>query len=52
MKEDGKGSTAPLKESFAEWKNLKVVLLALFGLVAGQAVVWYTGQFSSSSPRR
>ncbi len=45
MKEDGKGSTAPLKESFGEWKNLKVVLLALFGLVAGQAVVWYTGQF-------
>ena len=45
MKEEGKGSKAPLTESFGEWKNLKVVLLALFGLVAGQAVVWYTGQF-------
>jgi MFS family permease len=34
-----------LAESFGQWKNLKVVLLALFGLVAGQAVVWYSGQF-------
>jgi MFS family permease len=45
MKEEGKGSKAPLTESFAQWKNLKIVLLALFGLTAGQAVVWYTGQF-------
>lgn len=45
MKEEGKTSKAPLSESFGQWKNLKVVLLALFGLVAGQAVVWYTGQF-------
>ncbi len=45
MKEEGKASKAPLTESFGQWKNLKVVLLALFGLVAGQAVVWYTGQF-------
>ncbi|WP_431854164.1 MFS transporter [Azospirillum sp.] len=45
MKEEGKTSKAPLTESFGQWKNLKVVLLALFGLVAGQAVVWYTGQF-------
>jgi MFS family permease len=45
MKEEGKLSKAPLTESFAQWKNLKVVLLALFGLVAGQAVIWYTGQF-------
>ncbi|MET4577520.1 MFS transporter [Ottowia thiooxydans] len=45
MKSEGKTSKAPLKESFGEWKNLKIVLLALFGLVAGQAVVWYTGQF-------
>jgi hypothetical protein len=45
MKEEGKLSKAPLTESFAEWKNLKIVILALFGLVAGQAVVWYTGQF-------
>jgi MFS family permease len=45
MKEENKLSKAPLTESFAEWKNLKIVILALFGLVAGQAVVWYTGQF-------
>ena len=45
MKEEGKTSKAPIKESFGEWGNLKIVLLALFGLTAGQAVVWYTGQF-------
>ena len=45
MKSEGKTSKAPLTESFARWGNLKIVLLALFGLVAGQAVVWYTGQF-------
>ncbi|MEO8623848.1 MAG: MFS transporter [bacterium] len=45
MKAEGKGSKAPLTESFARAGNLKVVLLALFGLTAGQAVVWYTGQF-------
>jgi MFS family permease len=45
MKAEGKGSKAPLSESFAEWSNLKVVLLALFGATAGQGVVWYTGQF-------
>ena len=45
MKAEGKGSTKPLTESFARWGNLKIVLLALFGLTAGQAVVWYTGQF-------
>ena len=45
MKAEGKTSKAPLTESFAEWGNLKIVLLALFGLTAGQAVVWYTGQF-------
>lgn len=45
MKEEGKTSKAPLTESFGQWGNLKVVLLALFGLVAGQAVVWYSGQF-------
>ncbi|KPF82505.1 MFS transporter [alpha proteobacterium AAP38] len=45
MKEEGKHSKAPLTEAFGNWKNLKVVILALFGLVAGQAVVWYTGQF-------
>ena len=42
---EGKGSKRPLSEAFGEWKNLKVVLLALFGLTMGQAVVWYTGQF-------
>ncbi|WP_290639974.1 MFS transporter [Aquabacterium sp.] len=45
MKEEGKTSKAPLSESFGQWGNLKIVILALVGLVAGQAVVWYTGQF-------
>jgi MFS family permease len=45
MKAEGKGSKAPLTESFLRWGNLKIVLLALFGGVAGQAVVWYTGMF-------
>ena len=45
MKAEGTHSRAPLTESFGEWRNLKVVLLALFGATAGQAVVWYTGQF-------
>jgi MFS family permease len=45
MKAEGKGSKAPLRESFGEWSNLKIVLLALFGMTAGQGVVWYTGQF-------
>ncbi|BBE72444.1 MFS transporter [Oharaeibacter diazotrophicus] len=45
MKSEGKTSKAPIKESFGQWSNLKVVILALFGLTAGQAVVWYTGQF-------
>jgi MFS family permease len=45
MKAEGTSSKAPLRESFAHWGNLKIVLLALFGLAAGQAVVWYTGQF-------
>jgi len=45
MKAQGTQSKAPLTESFARWGNVKLVLLALFGLTAGQAVVWYTGQF-------
>ncbi|MCP1372813.1 MFS transporter [Dyella lutea] len=45
MKEEGRHSTAPLTESFARWGNLKVVILALLGATAGQAVVWYAGQF-------
>ncbi len=47
MKSEGKTSKAPLSESFGQWKNLKIVILALVGLTAGQAVVWYTGQFYS-----
>ena len=45
MKEEGSLSKAPLSEAFAQWRNLKIVIFALLGLVAGQAVVWYTGQF-------
>jgi MFS family permease len=45
MKEDGRTSKAPLAEAFGQWKNLKIVILALIGLTAGQAVVWYSGQF-------
>jgi MFS family permease len=45
MIDEGKGSKRPLAESFGNWPNLKLVLLALAGLTAGQAVVWYTGQF-------
>lgn len=45
MKEEGKTSKAPLTEAFGQWKNGKWVLIALLGAVAGQAVVWYTGQF-------
>ena len=45
MKAEGTTSKAPLTEAFGRWGNLKWVLIALFGAVAGQAVVWYTGQF-------
>jgi MFS family permease len=45
MKEAGTTSKAPLTEAFGKWRNLKWVLVALLGAVAGQAVVWYTGQF-------
>jgi MFS family permease len=45
MKEEGAASKAPLREAFGNWKNGKWALIALFGLVAGQAVVWYSGQF-------
>ncbi|WP_042299520.1 MFS transporter [Paraburkholderia kururiensis] len=45
IKAEGKTSKAPLTEAFGHWKNLKLVILALIGLTAGQAVVWYTGQF-------
>ncbi|MFS0736204.1 MFS transporter [Sphingomonas sp. 1P06PA] len=45
MKDEGATSKAPLTEAFARWGNLRWVLIALLGAVAGQAVVWYTGQF-------
>ncbi|MES1188484.1 MAG: MFS transporter [Myxococcales bacterium] len=45
IKAEGKTSKAPLSEAFGQWKNLRIVILALVGLTAGQAVVWYTGQF-------
>ena len=45
MKEAGTRSKAPLTESFARWSNLRLVILALLGATAGQAVVWYCGQF-------
>ena len=45
MKAEGKHSSAPLTESFLRWPNLKRVILALLGATAGQAVVWYCGQF-------
>ncbi|MDI9314219.1 MAG: MFS transporter [Hydrotalea sp.] len=45
MKAQGRTSKAPLSEAFGKWSNLKWVVLALLGLTAGQAVVWYTGQF-------
>jgi hypothetical protein len=45
IKSEGKTSKAPLTESFGEWGNAKIVILALLGATAGQGVVWYTGQF-------
>ncbi|HOZ32652.1 MAG TPA: MFS transporter [Tabrizicola sp.] len=45
MKEEGSASKAPLREAFGQWKNAKIALIALLGLTAGQAVVWYSGQF-------
>jgi MFS family permease len=45
MKEEGKTSKAPLTEAFGRWSNLKIVLIALFGAVVGQGVVFYTSQF-------
>ncbi|MCA1634758.1 MAG: MHS family MFS transporter [Acidobacteria bacterium] len=45
IKGAGMTSARPLKEAFARWENLKLVLISLFGATAGQGVVWYTGQF-------
>jgi MFS family permease len=47
MKEEQQTSKAPWAEAFGKWNNAKFVLIALFGLVAGQAVIWYTGTFYS-----
>ena len=49
LKEEGKTSVNPLKESFSHKGNFKMVLLALFGAVMGQGVIWYTGQFYAQS---
>jgi MFS family permease len=45
MKEQGKGSKAPLLEAFGRWENAKIAIAALFGATAGEAVIWYGGQF-------
>lgn len=45
MKAEGAASKAPLREAFGNWKNGKIAIIALLGLTAGQAVVWYSGQF-------
>ncbi|HSW25767.1 MAG TPA: MFS transporter, partial [Burkholderiaceae bacterium] len=47
LKRSGGASRKPLTEAFGRWQNLRLALIALFGLVAGQAVVWYTGQFQA-----
>ena len=47
LKEQGKSSSSPWRESFGNAKNRRLILLALFGATAGQAVVWYQGQFQS-----
>ena len=47
MKAQGRASRAPLSEAFGQWRNLRVILAAFFGLAMGQAVIWYTGQFYS-----
>jgi MFS family permease len=45
MKAEGKLSKAPISESFGQWRNVKIVLLCMFGVVMGESVAWYTGQF-------
>jgi MFS family permease len=49
MKAEGAASKAPLREAFGQWKNAKLAIIALLGLTAGQAVVWYSGQFYALS---
>jgi MFS family permease len=46
MRSEGRASKAPLSESFGNWSNLKIVFTALFGLIAGFGVIWYTAQFT------
>ncbi len=45
MKDEGTASKAPLTEAFGKWANAKIAILALLGATAGEAVVWYGGQF-------
>jgi MFS family permease len=47
LKAEGRSSRSPWRESFGNWANAKLILLALFGATAGQAVVWYQGQFQA-----
>ncbi len=47
MKAEGKGSKNPIADTFGDGRNLRLVLVAIFGVVAGQAVIWYTGHFYS-----
>jgi MFS family permease len=47
MKAEGRTSKAPLSEAFGQWRHLKLILIAFFGLAMGQGVIWYTGQFYS-----
>ncbi len=47
MKAEGRASKAPIGETFGNWQNLRLVVIALLGIVPGQAVIWYTGQFYS-----
>ena len=47
LKSQGKSSTSPWRESFGDSRNAKLILLALFGATAGQAVIWYQGQFQA-----
>ena len=45
MKDEGKTSKRPLSEAFGQWSNAKIAILALLGATAGEAVIWYGGQF-------
>ncbi|MDH2402929.1 MFS transporter, partial [Bradyrhizobium sp. SSUT18] len=47
MKAEGRGSKNPIADTFGDGRNLRLVLVAIFGVVAGQAVIWYTGHFYS-----